>query len=78
MAHDWDDRDRSGRGYGRRDDYGRRDRSRDWSDKAGDEVRSWFGDDDADRRRRMDDDRDYGGSGYGGRDRGRYGDERGG
>lgn len=80
MTRDWEDRDRFGRGYGRRDDYGRRDRSRDWSDKAGDEVRSWFGDDDADRRRRMDDDRDYGGSGggYEGRSgRGGYGDDYG-
>ena len=80
MTRDWEDRYRSGGGYGRRDDYGRRDRSRDWSDKAGDEVRSWFGDDDADRRRRMDDDRDYGssGGGYGGRSgRGGYGDDYG-
>lgn len=75
MTRDWEDRDRSGRGYGRRDEYARRDRSRDWSDKAGDEVRSWFGDDDAERRRDMDDDRDYR---MGGRDRGRFGDERGG
>lgn len=78
MTRDWEDRERSGRGYGRGEDYSRRDRSRDWSDRAGDEVRSWFGDDDADRRRRMDDDRDYGGGGAGYGDRNRYSDERGG
>lgn len=78
MTRDWEDRDRSGRGYGRQDNYSRGDRSRDWSDRAGDEVRSWLGDDDADRRRRMEDDRDYGMGGYGGRDRDRYSDERGG
>lgn len=35
-----------------RDRYDRDDR--DFGDRAGDEVRSWFGDDDAERRRRMD------------------------
>ncbi len=37
-------------------DYGRRweHDNRDWFDKAKDEVSSWFGDEDADRRRRMD------------------------
>jgi hypothetical protein len=39
-SNDWNDRG----SYGRRD----------WGDRAGDEVRSWFGDDDAERRRRMD------------------------
>lgn len=80
MAQDWEDRERSGGGgYGRREDYSRRDRSRDWSDRAGDEVRSWFGDEDADRRRRMEDDRDHGMGGSEWRDRGRYyGGERGG
>ncbi|MBM3604534.1 MAG: BON domain-containing protein [Alphaproteobacteria bacterium] len=68
MTRDWEDRDRFSRGYRGREDYSRRGGSRDWSDRAGDEVRSWFGDDDADRRRRMDDDRDYGMS-----DRRRYG-----
>ncbi|MFC3167266.1 SWFGD domain-containing protein [Paracoccus fontiphilus] len=76
MTRDWEDRDRSGRGYGRREDHGGRDRSRDWSDRAGDEVRSWLGDDDAERRRRMDEERDYGMGGS--MSRGRYGDERGG
>ena len=61
MAQDWDDREGRGRGgYGHRDNYARRDRSRDWSDRAGDEVRSWLGDDDAERRRRMDEARGYG------------------
>ncbi|WP_374301223.1 BON domain-containing protein [Paracoccus sp. (in: a-proteobacteria)] len=54
MTRDWEDRDRSGRGYGRREDHGGRDRSRDWSDRAGDEIASWFGDEDAQRRREMD------------------------
>jgi hypothetical protein len=47
------DRDR----YDDRNDYRRRydnDNDRDWGERAGDEVRSWFGDDDAERRRRMD------------------------
>ena len=62
MAQDWDDREGRG-GYGHRDDYARRDRSRDWSDRAGDEVRSWLGDDDAERRRRMDEARSAGARG---------------
>lgn len=44
-----------------RDTYGFRDKDRrsdnqdrDWWDRASDEVSSWFGDDDAERRRRMD------------------------
>lgn len=78
MTRDWEDRDRFGRGYRGREDYSRHDRSRDWSDRAGDEVRSWFGDDDADRRRRMQDDRDDDMGGYRARDRGRSSDERGG
>ena len=42
-----------------RDDRGYRDRNeRPMSDRAGDEVRSWFGDDEAARRRRMDESRD--------------------
>lgn len=59
--------------------YGSSNRNdRDSWDRAGDEVKSWFGDDDAERRRRMDDMRDsdsnrssnrgytnYGSSGYG-------------
>lgn len=72
MAQDWDDRERWGRGgYGRRDDHS----GRDWSDRAGDEVRSWFGDDRAEGRRRMDENRDYGSTAYG--QRGGYGDDRG-
>lgn len=49
--------DREG-GYGRDD--------RDWTDRAGDEVASWFGDEEAERRRRQDELRDY-------NDRGRRG-----
>jgi osmotically-inducible protein OsmY len=53
----------SGRGYGRTDqgrdddsynDRGNSGRDRNWLDKTADEVSSWFGDDDAKRRRRMD------------------------
>lgn len=69
----------SGRGY-------RDDNDRGAMDRAGDEVKSWFGDDDAERRRRMDERRDYETDRYGGyndrggsRDRGYYGSsERGG
>ena len=45
------------------DDY-RRDDRRSWSERAGDEVRSWFGDDEAQRRRGNDERHDrypYGG-----------------
>ena len=37
-------------------DYGRgyRNEGRDWADRAGDEVRSWFGSEEAERRRRAD------------------------
>ena len=41
-----------------RDRYGDRDNARDWMDRAGDEVASWFGDDEAERRRRKDERRD--------------------
>ena len=56
MADRYDDRYRGEeyrgeRGYG----YGRDDRG--FIDRAGDEVRSWFGDDEATRRRRLDEDR---------------------
>ncbi len=55
MANRWEDRDRDyrdERGYMRdRDDRG-------VISRAGDEVRSWFGDDEAERRRRMDEVRD--------------------
>jgi hypothetical protein len=48
------DHDRD-RGYGSR---GGRDDDGGFLSRAGDEVRSWFGDDDAERRRSMDDERD--------------------
>ena len=72
MANRWDERrdDYPGRGYPDRDRH-----DRGITERAGDEVRSWLGDDEAGRRRRMDeareerDDRE----GYG---RGRY-EERG-
>lgn len=51
-------------------DYGQRDRGRtgedngrNWWDKTSDEVQSWFGDDDAARRRRMDEERSHRGRG---------------
>ncbi len=52
--HDRDDDPYNRHGdYGRQgQSYGRRDR--DWMDRAGDEVASWFGDDDAERRRHID------------------------
>lgn len=56
-----EDRFRSARssayGTGYRGDYGR-DEDRGWMDRAGDEVASWFGDDEAEYRRRMDRRRD--------------------
>jgi len=50
--------------YGRREqrDYGNRER--DWWDRATDEVSSWFGDEDAERRRRMDQHRGRGPKNY--------------
>jgi len=51
---DWDNDYRNDRGR-----YERNDRNdRNWWDKTKDEVASWFGDDDAERRRRMDDRRE--------------------
>ena len=47
MAERYEDQYRRDRGY-RRDDRG-------FIDRAGDAVRSWFGDDDAERRRQLDD-----------------------
>ena len=46
----------SNRNYGNRNDYGNagNDRDRGWWDRTRDEVSSWFGDDDAERRRRID------------------------
>jgi len=62
------------REHGRGGDYGRRrDREdRGFFDRAGDEIRSWFGDDEAQRRRSRDE-REYGREGYGG-----YGERYGG
>lgn len=52
---DDDARGYGGRGYeARRGGRSRHDRDRGFFDKAGDEVSSWFGDDDAERRREMD------------------------
>lgn len=57
MAERWNERERTGwrdeRDYRNRD-FGERDRT----DRAADEVRSWFGDDEAAQRRRMDELRD--------------------
>jgi hypothetical protein len=47
----WRDDERSSRGWG--DDRGGRD-ERGFFERAGDEIASWFGDDDAERRRRQD------------------------
>ena len=69
-----DDHDRY-RDYAARDRYDHRpggyDEDRGFFDRAGDEVRSWFGDEEAERRRRWDErlrdrdeDRRYGESGY--------------
>jgi osmotically-inducible protein OsmY len=50
----------SNRNYGNRNEYGNNygnagyDRDRGWWDRTRDEVSSWFGDDDAERRRKMD------------------------
>ncbi|MFL6843531.1 MAG: DUF2171 domain-containing protein [Allosphingosinicella sp.] len=49
----WRDRSGYGRGEGR-GGYGRDDDDRGFFERAGDEVRSWFGDDDAQRRREID------------------------
>jgi len=65
-SQDW-----SGSGYGegwaggrREAGYGRgREQDRSWFDRAADEVSSWFGDDDADRRRRRDQERGHYGKG---------------
>lgn len=57
-----------GANYGRRseNDFNRdrgNDRDRNWWDRASDEVSSWFGDEDAERRRRQDRERDNRGRG---------------
>ena len=56
----------SGRGFARRSDYDNRNygQPRDFIDRASDEVASWFGDDDAQRRREMDQHRGKGPKGY--------------
>lgn len=56
--------DRYGRSVNRENDYNNR-QNRDWWDKTKDEVSSWFGDDEAERRRKMDDIRDYNHKGKG-------------
>lgn len=79
----WDDDDDRNRGR-----YGYEDRDRGFFDRAGDEIASWFGDDEAARRRAMDERRErwederedrneyrtgeYGRRGYGRRDYGDY------
>ena len=56
MAHPYDDRYREARpAYRGERGFDRDDRG--FFERAGDEVRSWFGDDDADRRRREDEER---------------------
>jgi hypothetical protein len=60
-----DDRSSSGRDRGGRDDRG-------FFERAGDEIASWFGDDDAERRRRQDQMRDQREGRSGGYDRGRH------
>ncbi len=52
----WEDNRHQRSGYNSGNNRDREDRG--WFDRAGDEVRSWFGDDDAERRRRMDERRD--------------------
>ena len=52
MAREWESRDADHR-HGNRGEEWRSER--DWADRAGDEARSWFGDEDAERRRMMDD-----------------------
>lgn len=60
MAYGYRERERERRGYGRRegsifsDDDRRGEEDRGFMDRAGDEVRSWFGDEEAERRRERD------------------------
>ncbi|MBF9254201.1 SWFGD domain-containing protein [Pontibacter sp. 172403-2] len=62
-SSDYNDYDRgrysSSNRYSSYDNDRNSDHDRGFLDKAGDEIKSWFGDDDAERRRRMDDARDY-------------------
>jgi osmotically-inducible protein OsmY len=52
---DYNDRYRRGNNWNDRGDYGyQRGEDRDWWDRTKDEVASWFGDDDAERRREAD------------------------
>lgn len=53
---------RDRRDYSARNFHGGEERG--WLDRAGDEVRSWFGDEDAERRREMDQYRGHGPKGY--------------
>jgi len=65
-GNDWNrNRDYRGQGYDERSDYERnRGNDRNWWNKTKDEVSSWFGDEDAERRRRMDESRgEYRGKG---------------
>ena len=64
---------REGR-FENRIDRGREDRG--FFERAGDEIASWFGDDDAERRRREDQMREERERGFGGRDRGFVGSDR--
>lgn len=70
-SYGWSGRrhDRYGREYGRPGDNRARmhpdfDEDRDWMDRAGDEIRSWFGDEEAEERRRLDKYRGHGPKGY--------------
>src|SRR5688572_3548104 len=68
-----DDDDRRGRGASRWSgeqgrERGGRDEDRGFFERAGDEVRSWFGDDDAERRRERDVRREEARSAFGDRD----------
>ena len=56
MAHPYDDRYREGQ-HGSRGERGFGRDERGFFERAGDEVRSWFGEEDAERRRRIDEDR---------------------
>jgi osmotically-inducible protein OsmY len=54
----------SSRGHGRRGEQGSDNRDRGWWDRATDEVSSWFGDEGAESRRRMDEHRGKGPKNY--------------
>ncbi len=71
MAYDRYDTRRDRPGYGNDYDRARDDHDRGFFERAGDEIASWFGDDDADRRRREDErmNRDYDRDRYWSRDR---------